>query len=102
MDGFVKFAWEYNPLMFPIIILFILKFLHIGSEGPFGILVPLSELELPPFSLALELGLEVSDVEGWTKNPLFGLFELVVAVLAQLLERMYEVLSEEEVAVLVE
>ena len=102
MDGFVKFAWEYNPLMFPIIILFILIFLHIGSEGPFGILVPLSELELPPFSLALELGLEVSDVEGWTKNPLFGVFGFVVEVASQLLGRMIELLSEEEVAVLVE
>ena len=57
-------------------------FSHIESVGPFEILVPLSGLVLPPSSLAPKVGLEVTDVEGWTKNPLFGEFGFVVEVVS--------------------
>ena len=55
-------------------------FSHIGSVGPFEILVLLSGLMLPPSFLAPKADLEVTDVEGWTKNPLFGVLGFVVEV----------------------
>ena len=57
-------------------------FSHTESVGPFGILVPLSELVLLPSSSAPKVGLEVTDVEGWTKNPLFGEFGFVEEVVS--------------------
>ena len=87
--------------MFPIIILFEFIFSQIVSVGPFVKLVLLFELRLPPFSLAPGLGLGVTDVEDWTKNPLSEVFVFVLAVIL-LLEHMSGVLFEEEVVVLVE
>ena len=81
--------------------LFKFKFSQIVSVGPFVKLVLLFELRLPPFSLAPEVGLGVTGVEDWTKNPLSEVFEFVLAVIL-LLEHMSEVLFEEEVVVLVE
>ena len=87
--------------MFPIIMLFKFIFSQIVSVGPFEILVLLFELRLPPFSLAPGVGLGVTGVEDWTKNPQSEVFEFVLAVIL-LLEHMSEVLFEEEVVVLVE
>ena len=81
--------------------LFKFIFSQIVSVGHFVILVLLFELRLPPFSLAPGVGLGVTGVEDWTKNPLSEVFEFVLAVIL-LLEHMSEVLFGEEVVVLVE